>query len=367
MRGRRVDKIFLILTLLLVSIGFVIFLSASLGLLGRDGARFEVVALKQVVFGLLGGGAALYLLSKINYKYLRSYSFYFFVFSCILTALVFVPGIGFEHGGAKRWISLGGFFSFQPAELLKLSFVIYFAAWLSAVKEKVRFMKYGILPLIILFLLSGGLLLAQPDTDTFLILALSGVAMFVAAGARFRDFLIIVLIGAIGFSALIFTQPYIKERVFAFINLENSDYYGAAYQIHQSLITVGSGGFWGRGFGQSIQKFGYLPEPIGDSIFAVAGEEFGFIGVTLLILLFVLFALRGLYIAIRAPDRFGGLLALGIVILIISQSFINIASMLALFPLSGTPLVFVSQGGTALLIALLEVGILLNISRYRRV
>ena len=365
MSKRSFDRPLLVIVLLLVSFGFIIFLSASLGLLTREAVSFEAVALKQLVFGLIFGGLALIFFSHLNYKYLRVYSFYFFVASFFLTALVFVPGIGFEHGGARRWLSIGSF-TFQPSELLRLAFVVYFAAWLSMAKEKVRDIRFGLAPFIILSGISGVVLLFQPDTDAFLTLFLAGLAMFLVSGARARDILILLFLGVLGSLTLLFFRPYLKERFLAFLNLGDVDYYGAGYQIYQSLIALGSGGLTGRGFGQSIQKFGYLPEPIGDSIFAVAGEEFGFIGASALIILFLLFTLRGLRIAGRAPDSFSGLLALGIVILIISQSFINIASMLALFPLSGTPLVFVSKGGTALLIALLEVGILLNISRYQK-
>lgn len=366
MKNRPVDRTFLIITILLVSFGFIIFLSASLGLLTREGISFEAIALKQLVFGLVLGLVALIAAANINYKIYRKYSFYFLILAFILNLLVFAPIIGFEHGGARRWLNLGPF-TFQPSEILRLAYVMYFAAWLSMAKDKVKSFKFGLLPLAILSGLSGILLLLQPDTDTFLTLLLAGVGMFIVAGGRIRDVLILGLLGILGAIGLVFMRPYLKERVLAFINLSHVDSLGAGYQIYQSLIAIGSGGAFGRGFGQSVQKFGYLPEPIGDSIFAVASEEFGFVGAGLLIGLFVAFALRGLRISFRAPDSFSGLLALGIVILITSQSFINIASMLALFPLSGTPLVFVSQGGTALLIALAEVGILLNISRYQKV
>lgn len=363
---KKIDRPFLIITLLLVAFGFLIFVSASLGLLIKSGSQFESVALKQFIFGLVCGGIALFTLSRVHYSYLKKFSLYFFIIAFILTALVFVPHIGFEHGGARRWLSLGPF-TFQPSELLRLAFVIYFAAWLSMVKDKVKTFRFGLLPLGILTGISGVLLLLQPDTDTFLTLVLAGLAMFIVAGGRFRDVAFLSALGIAGAALLVFTRPYLKERLLAFLDLGQVDYYGAGYQVYQSLIAIGSGGFFGRGFGQSVQKFGYLPEPIGDSIFAVAAEEFGFIGASFLIILFVFFALRALRIATRAPDNFGLLLSVGIVILIISQSFINIASMLALFPLSGTPLVFVSKGGTSLLLSLAEVGILLNISRYQRV
>ena len=186
--------------------------------------------------------------------------------------------------------------------------------------------------------------------------------MYFVAGAPLKHILLLVLIGIIGLGSLAFARPYIKERLLTLVN-PTRDILGSGYQINQSLIAIGSGGMSGRGFGQSVQKFNYLPEQIGDSIFAVAAEEFGFIGSVILILLFLSFTLRGLHISNRAPDMFSRLVVLGIVIIIITQSLVNISAMLAIIPLSGIPLVFVSHGGTAMLIALSQVGIILSISR----
>jgi len=366
MRAHSIDKLFMITVFLLVAVGFFIFTSASLGLLAREGAHFGAVALKQFFFGLCLGGAALIAATATHYLTWRKYSFYIFVFSILLTLLVFIPGIGFEHGGAKRWITLAGF-SFQPSELLKIAYVFYLAAWLTVAKERVGEWRYGLIPFCLLSGVVGMILLAQPDTDTFLITVAAGLGMFIVAGARWRDLAILGGLGAAGLTALVFLRPYLMSRIMTFLTPGETDPLGAGYQITQSLIAIGSGGLFGRGFGQSLQKFEFLPEPIGDSIFAVAGEEFGFMGASLLILLFIFFALRGFRIAARSPDSFSGLVAVGIVILITCQSFLNIGSMLALFPLSGTPLVFVSHGGTALLLALFQAGILFNISKYQRV
>jgi len=188
--------------------------------------------------------------------------------------------------------------------------------------------------------------------------------MYMIAGGKWRYLLAACTIGAAGLLFLISTKPYIHDRIATFLD-PSSDALGSSYQIQQSLIAIGSGELFGRGFGQSIQKFGLLPEPIGDSIFAVAGEEFGFIGSIILVSLFLFFAHRGLRIATRAPDLYGGLVAVGIVILIISQSFLNISAMLGIIPLTGTALLFVSHGGTALLFSLIEVGIVLNISSFQ--
>ncbi|MFC1733941.1 FtsW/RodA/SpoVE family cell cycle protein, partial [candidate division KSB1 bacterium] len=284
--------------------------------------------------------------------------------SLVATAFVFVPGFGFELNGARRWVSILGF-SFQPAEFLKLGFVLYLAAYLSGVKNKIGEFKHGLIPFALIMGIPSVILLLQPDTGTVLVLASAGIAMYITAGGKARDILILFLIGIIALSALAYQRPYIRDRLETFIrpgaNLQES-----GYQLNQSLIAIGSGEIFGRGFGQSVQKFNYLPEPIGDSIFAVAAEEFGFAGAFVLIMLFLSFSFRGLKIASRAPDYFSGLLVVGIVILIISQSFINIGSMLGVFPLTGLPLLFISHGGTAMLFALGSVGIVLNISKYMK-
>ncbi|MDO8620195.1 MAG: putative peptidoglycan glycosyltransferase FtsW [bacterium] len=348
----------------LVTSGFLIFLSASIGLLARDGANFGSVALTRLSATAIGVVCA-FIASRYHYRNLRNYSLVLLLASIVLTALVFLPHIGVEHGGARRWILLFGV-SFQPSELLKIAFVIYGAAFFSAMKEKVQTISHGIVPLLALLGISGFLLLMQPDTDTFVVLFLSLMAIFITAGARLKHIAVLGLIATIGLGALVLSKPYLKERVLTFIAPQSVDSKGAGWQIEQSLIAIGSGQFMGRGFGQSVQKFSYLPEPIGDSIFAVAGEEFGFVGGFLLIAFFLAFLLRGLRIATRAPDSFSGLLSVGIVILIGASACMNIASMLAIIPLSGLPLAFVSHGGTALVINLIEAGILLNISRYQR-
>jgi cell division protein FtsW len=359
-----VDRIFLGIVIALVASGFIVFLSASLGLLSREGARLSSIAGSQlmgIALGtLLGCGA-----SFIHYRAWRRFSPYLLLVAVALTLLVFVPGIGVSHGGAFRWLDIAGF-SFQPAEFLKIGFVVFFAAFLSSMREKAHIFRYGLLPFFLLVAAAGAILLSQPDTDSFVILTLTLFALFLVAGAPLRHLALAAFVGLALFAGLVAAKPYLKERVMTYLKPEAADSQGARWQIDQSLIAIGSGGGFGRGFGQSVQKFSYLPEPVGDSIFAVASEEFGFAGALALIALFLAFLMRGLRIATHAPDSFGGLLALGIVILISLSAFVNIASMLGLIPLSGLPLPFVSHGGTAMLITLAEVGIVLNISRYQR-
>jgi cell division protein FtsW len=362
-RAQSVDRILLALVILLVGFGFMIFSSASLGLLARDGASFSSVAGSQFLFGIVGGSIALFAMSSIHYRHLRKYAFYIFVASVLLTLSVFVPGLGFSHGGATRWISVGGF-TLQPAEILKIGFVIYIATWLSGMRDVIGDSLRGTLPFVGIVGLVGVVMLLQPDTDTFLIMGAAGLAMFIVAGGRWRDVLLMFVAAVLLLGLIALVRPYIMERLTTFLDPE-ADPQGSGYQIQQSLIAVGSGGVTGRGFGQSIQKFEYLPEPIGDSVFAVYAEEFGFFGSVALIILYLAFTFRGYKVAKIAPDLFGTLLVVGFMTLIICQAFLNIGAMLGVAPLSGLPLPFISHGGTALLATLTMVGIVLNVSKYR--
>lgn len=358
---KHVDRPLLFATILLVVLGFFIFSSASLGLLARDGVQYSSVAFSQIFFGIGGGFLALALMAHIPYRSYRKYAPHAFGVALLLTALVFVPGIGYEANGARRWLDIYGL-SLQPGEVLKVAFVLCLAWYYSTFYKRMNDARFALGGLGVLLTIAAIPLLLQPDTGTFAILAAAGGAMTIGAHVRVRHLLILVAASGVALTILALSQPYLLERVQTFINPAN-DPSGSGYQIKQSLIAVGSGGLFGRGFGQSVQKFSYLPEPIGDSIFSVAAEEFGFLGSVVLLGLFVFFAVRGLQIAARTPDRFGGLTVIGLVILIVTQSFMNIASMVGLMPLTGEPLVFVSHGGTSLLFALASVGIILNISR----
>lgn len=357
------DIILIGLIVVLVGAGFLIFSSASLGLLARGGASFSSVALSQFLFGIVGGAVALFLTSHVYYRNWRQFAFYIFGTSVLLTLAVFIPGLGMTHGGATRWLDLG-ITTFQPAEFLKIGYIVYIATWLSGTHRHIDSWRYGVLPFVGITAVTGITLLLQPDTDTFLIMAAAGAAMFVVAGGRWRDIGILAAVALILLAAVAFARPYVMDRITTFLNSEE-DPLGSGYQIQQSLIAVGSGGWWGRGYGQSIQKFEYLPEPIGDSIFAVYAEEFGFVGSVALVLLITGFVFRGLKIATQAPDLFGTLLVTGLMTAIALQAFLNIGAMIGLAPLSGLPLPFVSHGGTALFMLLAALGIVLNVSKYR--
>ncbi len=363
-KPKSVDHVLLGLIGLLVAGGFLIFSSASLGLLAKDGASFGSVAFSQFIFGVLLGGVALFITSNIYYRHWRKFAFYIFLLSILATLAVFIPGLGLSHGGATRWIDLG-FTTVQPAEFLKIGYVIYLATWLSGMHGKVNDWRYGLLPFAVITAIVGLILLSQPDTDSFIIMAAAGMAMFLTSGAKWRHLGVIIGCGLLLLLLLAMMRPYVMDRLTTFLD-PSSDPLGSGYQIQQSLIAVGSGGITGRGFGQSIQKFDYLPEAIGDSIFAVYAEEFGFIGTAGIVVLFVFFALRGYKTAAQSPDVFGTLLVTGFITIIVAQAFLNMAAMIGIAPVSGLPLPFISHGGSALLATLATLGIVLNVSRYKR-
>ena len=358
-----VDKFFLGLVLILVAIGTIIFISASLGVYAKNEVKFLGVLENQIIFGLVGGLLAMYVTSKIPYGFWKKWSVPILLASIVGLVLVFIPAISLAHGGARRWVSIFGV-SFQPVEFFKIAFIIYAAKYLSWLKNK-KFDKASLVAPALLIVSSFALLYNHPDTKSIILLtAVFGALLFVF-GVKLKKILIIFVSICAVLTIAVLTRPYLRERIQTFIN-PASDLQGASFQLDQSNIAIGSGGIFGRGLGQSVQKFSYLPEPQGDSIFAVLGEEFGFVGTFSVIILYIAFALRGFRIARRAPDMFSSLLVLGIITMITAQSFINIAAMSGLFPLTGVPLVFMSHGGTSLMISLAAMGIILNVSKNQR-
>lgn len=364
MRRLRLDKPLVFLLALLIVGGGFIFASAAFGTLARGFSSITSVVFSHLVLGVGGGLALLVAATSVDYRRWRPVAPYFFAGALLLTALVFEPHIGLSHGGGQRWLSLGRF-TLQPSEVLKLASIIMAAAYFATIREAVTSTLWGLGGFLAILLLPVLLLVAQPDIGTLLVILAAVSSVFFAAGARMRDVALFLCIGLVGAGALLAYKPYLRDRVTTFLDPSQGQH-AESYQIRQSLIAIGSGGFLGRGFGQGIQKFTYLPEPMGDSIFAVAGEELGFVGGFTIVALFTLLALRGYNIAARAPDLFGGLLAVGISTYLVAEAFVNIAAMLGVAPLTGIPLTFVSQGGSAMLMSLASAGVLLSISRYAR-
>ncbi|MFA5998125.1 MAG: putative peptidoglycan glycosyltransferase FtsW [Candidatus Paceibacterota bacterium] len=358
------DRMFFLLVLGIVLTGLAIFSSAALGLLARESSTVSQDILLQAGLGIGLGFLALMLARALPFAYLKPLAPYLYAASILFTALVFVPGVGLTANGATRWIDLG-WTTVQPAEFLKIGFVLALAWWLAPRARELANVKKGLLPFIFILAFPTVLLLAQPNTSTTLLIIATGIVMYFAAGAPWRDFGILAVVLIIALTTVVLARPYVLERVKTFLD-PSANSLSSGYQIQQSLIAVGSGGLLGRGFGQSVEKFNYLPEPSGDSVFAVFAEETGFVGALFLLLLFVALAARGIVIAGNSRDLFGGLLALGLSFIIILQAFINMSAMLGIIPLTGLPLPFVSHGGTALMAALIMCGLILNVAAHRR-
>lgn len=357
------DRIFFIIVTMLVVGGLAMFISASLGLLARDDGSPWRLAFTQLVLGLIPGGIALFSLRFMPPKWLVALAVPAYAFAVLLTAAVFVPGIGETYNGATRWINLG-FTTIQPSEFLKVGVILMLAWYLSRVRGELLDFKKGLLPFGVIVGLPSLILLMQPNTSTVLVIGAASLALYMLAGAPWRDLFIIVGSAILILALLVATRPYLRERIMTYVDPAR-DSHASGYQIQQSLIAIGSGEFMGRGFGQSVQKFSYLPEAHGDSVFAVFGEEFGFLGATLLVLLFAAFAARGFSISAEASSMFGSLVVAGLTLIITLSAFLNIGAMLGVLPLTGLPLPFVSHGGTALLCALASVGIILNVAANR--
>jgi cell division protein FtsW len=316
------------------------------------------------MLAVLVGLSLAFISYRCDYKKLKNYGFAALIISFFFLISVFIPGIEADYGKAHNWINVFGF-SLQPAELVKLSFLIYLAAWLEVKKDKLRVLKDGFIPFIIVLVPITFLMLSQPDLGSFLIIA--GISFFVyfLAGGPWRDIIATVLLAIIMVTLVVFAKTNKMERIDCYINPQ-LDSQGTCYQVNQALIAVGSGGFFGLGFGESRQKSMYLPEVWSDSIFAVVAEEFGFLGSLILLSLYFFLFYRGIMIARQAPDDFGRFMAGGISFWIFFQAFVNLGGAINLIPLTGVPLPFFSSGGTSIMVLLAVIGILLNISRQRK-
>ena len=358
----QLDKILLFTIFVLLIFGLVMVASAGIA---YSQSRFDDAYFffkRQLLFGILPGLIILYLTQKISYTFWKKISLPFFILSVALLTLVFIPGIGSKLYGASRWIQLGGF-SFQPSEMLKLALILYLAAWLESRGEKIKDFFEGLTPFLLVMGIVSFLLIKQPNMGTLGVIIFVALIMFFISGSSLWHMFLMFIAGVAAFFILIKTESYRMNRFLVFLHPE-LDPRGIGYQINQALLAIGSGGILGVGLGKSLQKFNYLPEPVGDSIFAIVGEELGLLGCSLILLLFVIVAFRGLRIIKLAPDRFSRLAATGIIAWIVVQAFANISAISGLMPLTGVPLPFISYGGTSLVFLLAGTGILLNISKH---
>ena len=296
------------------------------------------------------------------YRIYKKIAFPLLLLNLFLLTLVFT-GLGVTAGGATRWLSLGPV-TFQPADLLKLSFIMYLAAWFSNAKmNRAKDVSGGLVPFLIISGITAGLLLVQPATSTVVILLAAGAVIYFLSGAEWKHMAVIGGLGVVILAALIFTTPYRLNRVKGFLN-RSADSQGANYHLNQALIALGSGGAFGLGFGQSTAKVSNLPEDVNDSIFAVAGQELGFAGTGTIVVLFGIMTFRMFLLAKRGKDGFGRMILIGFASVVAFQSIVNIGAISGLLPLTGVPLPFISYGGTALAVFLTMSGIALNVSKY---
>ena len=354
------DKSLISAVFLVVLFGLIVLSSAS-SIIAYDKFGDAYYYFKHQLLGLGLGLVAFWFFAKTDYHVWKKYAFGFLIFSIVLLLLVFIPGLSAEWGKSRSWINIFGY-SLQPSEFVKLSFLLYLAAWLEVRKEKLHDINLGIGPFVVILGLIAFLMLLQPDIGTLSIIAVTSLIVYFVGGGKFSHVLGIILIGIVAVFLLVQAKPYQANRFKCFFDPEYSKQ-DICYQVNQSLIAVGSGGFWGRGLGESRQKYMYLPEATGDSIFAIMAEEIGFFFVSIFVLGYLFIFYRGFLIAKYAPDDFGKILSIGIVSWIIIQALINIGGTVNVIPMTGVPLPLVSYGGTAILASLAAFGILVNISK----
>ncbi len=355
----KIDAWLLAIVLTLLCVGLVMVYSASSFLSARYYGDASYFFQRQLLSACLGVIVMLVTM-RIDYRQWRRFSLIGMAISLPLLVVVLI--LGSSAYGASRWLSIGSFLSFQPSELTKLALALYIADWLARKGKQVATFLYGLAPFAILVGLILGLILLENDMGTAVIIASLAAAMFFTAGANIIQFLL-----AMSGGGLIFlTQAFKGYRLYRFIGFMNpfQDITSINLQLYQSLLALGSGGWFGVGLGASRQKTGYLPFPYIDSIFAIIGEELGFIGTSLVVILFLFLAFRGFRLARRTQDVYGALLATGITTWLVVQAMINIGSSTGSIPYTGVPLPFITYGGTSLVISMAAVGVLLNISRY---
>ncbi len=316
----------------------------------------------QLFYGLSVGIVAFLVGFFVPYRQWRWLALPALLTAVVMLVMVFIPGLQVSSGGSARWIGFGPI-TLQPSELTKLGFILYLSALLEKKGEDVRDWKKSVIPFLVITGIVSLLIILQPDIGTLFTLTAIAFAIIFAAGFRWHHLAVIALGGVAFFAVLVSTARYRLARLFVYLHPE-LDPQGIGYQINQALLAVGTGGIWGLGFGRSRQKYHYLPEPAGDSIFAIISEELGFVRVLIILAAFGIIAYKGFRIAEKAPDTFGRLMAAGITAWITVQAFVNMGSILAITPLTGIPLPFISYGGSALATLLLAGGILLNISKH---
>lgn len=354
----------LLITILITSMyGIImIFSASSIWAEYKFNDKFHYVILQSAFFII--GVVLMIIVSKIPYKYYLKKS-NLILFACfVLLVLVIIPGIGSVRNGSRSWFGIGGL-GVQPSEFMKLALIIFTSKYISNNPKTIKSITKGVFPILAITMIAFGLIMLQPDFGTGTILVMTIVAMLFISGVNFSFFIKIGLIGMVGVVILVLIAPYRVNRIISFLN-PWSDPLGTGFQSIQSLFAIGPGGLFGLGFGNSIQKHFYLPEPQTDFIFSIISEELGIIGIITVATLFLIIILRSVKISIKAPDTFSKFLIFGIIFQLSFQTLLNLAVVVGLVPVTGVTLPFFSYGGSSLIITLISMGIVLNISRYRQ-
>lgn len=355
-------KYFIIINTLLLSIFGLFMVYSSSGIWSEYKFNDSLYYFKHQLIFFIIGFIIMLILSKVNYKIYYKYSNLFLFITLLLLVLVLIPGIGQVRNGSRSWFGVGGL-GIQPSELCKISLVIFVAKYLSNNKDNVKNIIKGVIPIIIVIGLFFGLIMLEPDFGSGMVITSALVCMLFVSDISYSFFAGIGIFGIIGIVILIIIAPYRLQRITSFIN-PWLDPLGSGFQIIQSLYSIGPGGLFGMGIGNSIQKYFYLPEPQTDFIFSVISEEFGFLGVLIVSILFFNLFRMVINVSLKCDDLFGKYLSFGLIVSIIIQTVLNICVVIGLVPVTGVTLPFISYGGSSLLISLCSIGIILNICSY---
>ena len=363
MKDKRVELLLLISTIILSIFGLIMIYSSSyVWAEYKYNDPYKYIK-NQGLFFIIGL-ILLNIISKIDYKKYFKYSNKLLLICIILLVLVLIPGIGSVRNGSRSWFGIGSF-GIQPSEFTKLAMIIFTSKYLSNNPNSMKSFKKGVLPILLITLFIFAIIMLQPDFGTGTILVMTIIGILFIAGLDIKIFFKFGIVGLVGVVGLVLVAPYRLKRVLSFLN-PWSDPLGSGFQIIQSLYSIGPGGLFGLGFGNSIQKHFYLPEPQTDFIFSIISEEFGFMGIIIISILFIIIFYTSLKISLKCNDLFGKYLSFGITFGLIFQTILNLSVVVGLVPVTGVTLPFLSYGGSSLLITMISVGIILNISRYEK-
>lgn len=355
------ERILLIIAVVLLSLFGLIMIYSASNIWSEYKFNDPYKYLKSQGLFLIISYIALFIISKVPYIEYKKKANMIFLVCVVLLVLVLIPGVGSVRNGSRSWFGIGGF-GIQPSEFTKLGLIIFTSKYLSNNSKEIRDIKKGVLPILGILLLIFGLIMLEPDFGTGVVIVMTIVVLLFTSGVKMNFFIKIGVLGLIGVVALIIIAPYRMQRIVSFINPWN-DPLGSGFQIIQSLYAIGPGGLLGLGFGNSVQKHFYLPEPQTDFIFSIISEEFGFMGVLLVSILFITIIYSGFKMAMKCEDLFGKYLAFGITFGLAFQTMLNLMVVVGLIPVTGVTLPFLSYGGSSLLITMCGMGILLNISK----